>query len=259
MPARSSSQPPVVEAIDRALVLLTALADSEPAGSSLRELSATTGISKPTAYRALSTMRARGFVTQSDEANYHLGVAVSMLGQAATGNRYLATVLKAALVELSRRCDELVHLGTWDGDHVTYVDKVEPSRRPIRVWSSIGHPVPAASSALGRALLGTSLRTDDELCHLIDCLPEGRHVTLDRLHNALSEVAATGFASETEENEPGIACIARAIIQNDKPVAAVSVTCLASGLTTERADELRRIITQTLPPVLPDGFSLFSP
>lgn len=255
----ASQQPPVVEAIDRALVLLTALADAGPTGVSLRELTAASGISKATAYRALSTMRARGFVMQEPSGEYRLGPAATSLATWQRGQHHLKTALTTALGALSRNCDELVHLGVWDGDQVVYLDKVEPSMRAIRVWSNVGQRVPAASTALGRALLASSARTDDELRHFIDVLSDGRHVTLERLRDAVNEAAITGFASETEENEPGIACIARAIVHDDKPIAAISVTCLASGLTLQRAAELRRIIAETLPPLLPDELRLFTP
>ncbi|MFT4296113.1 MAG: helix-turn-helix domain-containing protein [Micropruina sp.] len=55
-----------VEAIDRALHLLTALAEAGPGGSALTNLATATGVNKSTAYGARSTMREHGFVSQSE-------------------------------------------------------------------------------------------------------------------------------------------------------------------------------------------------
>lgn len=250
---------PFVEAIDRALILLSALSEAGPSGQSLGTLCEMTAIHKPTAYRALATMKARGFVAQTPTGEYRIGPAAITLGAGKSGEQYLVGALKGVLSALSRRADELVHLGTWHGDHVVYLDKVEPATRAIRVWSSVGQQVPIASSALGRALLGATPRTDEELHHFLEALPEDRSVSLARLREAVDEARTTGFASETEENEPGVACIARAILRDGEPIAALSVTSLASRVSPARASELRKIIDETVPPLLPDGLTLYAP
>ncbi|WP_297741570.1 IclR family transcriptional regulator [uncultured Tessaracoccus sp.] len=158
-PAPRDSGPVFVEAIDRALILLSALSEAGSSGQSLGTLCEMTAIRKPTAYRALATMKARGFVAQTPTGEYRLGRAAITLGAEKSGEQYLVGALKGVLSALSRRADELVHLGTWHGDHVVYLDKVEPATRAIRVWSSVGQQVPIASSALGRALLGAAPRT----------------------------------------------------------------------------------------------------
>lgn len=250
---------PRVEAIDRALQLLLTLAKAGTEGSSLRELCTDTGISKATAYRALSTLRGRGFVTQSLAGDYVLGPQSLALGQHFFTGDNLGRSLKPALVELSQRAEELVHLGMWDGNRVVYLDKVEPGARAIRVWSSIGQRVPAASSALGRALLGAESAIDVPLESFIRALPPGRDVSVERLRAAIHEMRTTGFASETEENEPGVACLAVALMRNGSPLAAISITSLASRMTPERRDHLKGLIHEVVPPRLPDGVTLFSP
>ncbi len=59
-----------------------------------------------------------------------------------------------ALIELCAAVGELVHLGVLSGSHVLYLDKVEPER-PVRVWSAIGRHSPAATTAIGRAMLAS--------------------------------------------------------------------------------------------------------
>ena len=102
---------PRVEAIDRALVLLNALATIGAAGVSLGGLCASTGISKATAYRALSTMRARGFVSQGPDGNYSLGPQALQLSKQYLGPHNLASRVEPGLVVALSRSTE--NWSTW--------------------------------------------------------------------------------------------------------------------------------------------------
>jgi len=57
-------EPSRIEAIDRAIRLILALADAGPDGAPLADLAAITEMNKSTAYRALATLRAHLFATQ---------------------------------------------------------------------------------------------------------------------------------------------------------------------------------------------------
>lgn len=259
-PARPRDDgPPRIEAIDRALLLLEELAGGGAEGLPLAALSESTGISKATAYRALATMRARGFVSQGEFGEYRLGPRALWLSDSYFGSDNLQRALRPALHELSRRTEELVHLGTWDGTEVVYLDKVEPTSRAIRVWSSVGQRVPAASTSLGRALLAARDDVDQRLDHFIGLLPADRHVSRARLAEAIDEVRDTGFSSEVEENEPGVACMGFALVRDHRAVAAISITSVASRMTAKRRLELQDIIRRELPALLPEGLSLYEP
>ncbi|HVK46041.1 MAG TPA: IclR family transcriptional regulator [Micropruina sp.] len=243
---------PRVEAIDRALNLLTALAEAGAAGAPLTELAASTGVNKSTAYRALSTMRAHGFVSQSEASgDYRLGVVAMSLGDRFLTPQSLALSLHPALVTLSREADELVHLGVLVGDQVMYLDKVEPERA-IRVWSQVGQRTAAASSAMGRALLAARDVPDGQLAAYL----HHSRVTLEQLVAAVHATRVRGYSTEIEENEPGVACLGTAVMQGAGPVAALSITMQAERLTLARQQELSKLIREVLPPLLPDGLSL---
>lgn len=246
---------PRVEAIDRALLLLTALAEAGPEGAPLIELSGITGVNKSTAYRALSTMRAHGFVAQSAvTGDYRLGTAAMSLGERFLTPQSLVQSLHPALVALSREADELVHLGVLVGDEVLYLDKVEPERA-IRVFSEVGRRTSAASSAMGRALLAArNVPTDQLGAYLHHCA-----VSVDQLAAALTAARSRGFSTELEENERGIACLGAAIMRGPNAVAALSITMPAERLTTPRQGELAGLIRSVLPPLLPDGLTLWTP
>lgn len=239
---------PRIESIDRALLLLTAMMDAGGRPLSLAELTGRVGIAKPTCYRALSTMRLRGFVEQDVETGqYRLGPMAMRMGETFAGTRNLAGALHPVLVRLSRATGELVHLGVLSGDRMLYIDKVEPERA-IRVWSAIGQTVPVATSALGRAVLSTRDLTDQQLGSYLMGAPGS---SLEELRRAVDAARAKGFSEEHGENEPDVACVGVALMRQDVAVAAVSVTSLASRMTPARQGELVRIIREELPATLP--------
>lgn len=244
---------PRVEAIDRALMLLTVMMDADGRSLSLAELTERAGIAKPTCYRALSTMRLRGFVEQDVETSrYRLGPMAMRLGETFAGTRNLVGALHPVLVRLSRVTGELVHLGVLSGDRMLYIDKVEPERS-IRVWSAVGQTVPVATTALGRAVLATRDLTDQQLGSYLLGAPGS---SMAELRAAVDAARARGYSEEHGENEPGVACVGVALLREGTAVAAVSITCLQSRMAPSRQDELVRIIREELPPTLPGWLTL---
>lgn len=252
----TETQAPRVEAVDRALLLLVALADAGPAGAPLADLAESVEVNKSTAYRALSTLRLRGFASQDDASGYYrLGPAAYELGDRAYAPHNLAQALHPALVALSRAADELVHLGVLAGDHVLYLDKVEPERA-IRVWSAVGQQVPVASTSMGRALLAARNVPDQLLGGYLKNLPADHQVSAQHLRETVNRARRRGYAVELGENEPEVACIGTAIMRGTAAVAAVSITALATRMTEQRQRDLARLIAREVPPLLPQGLSL---
>jgi DNA-binding IclR family transcriptional regulator len=249
---------PRVEAIDRALQLLLALADAGPGGAPLAELAEAAGSNKSTAYRALSTLRANAFATQSpDTGHYLLGPAAMGLAARHWTPQHVATALHPALVALSREVDELVHLGVQADDQILYIDKVEPDRA-IRVWSAVGQLAPAATTAMGRALLAARDLRGEHLQVYLRSLPEGSRLTVEELEIELAATRARGYSRELEVNEPGVACIGMAMLREDRPVCALSITTPAERMTARREELLAAAIHREVGPLLPEGFSLFT-
>lgn len=242
--------PAPVEAIDRALALLTALSQTGPEGTSLVALCRELGMNKSTAYRALATMRARGYVWQDADGSYRLGPAAVGLGARYFGPSSLAQLLHPALLVLAKDLDELVHLGVLSGDRVVYVDKVEPEKA-IRVWSQVGRNVPASTTSLGRAILAFKPVPDDQLDAFV-----GPDENPGRLRQAVSDARLRGYATEVQENEPGIACIGVPILAAGSAVAALSVTMLAHDLDDQRMDEVAGRVAELVPSRLPEGLHL---
>ncbi|NTW38542.1 MAG: IclR family transcriptional regulator [Cellulomonadaceae bacterium] len=243
-----------VEAVDRALVVLQALAPAGPRGVGLAELALTLGLNKATLHRVLAALRYRGFVAQDPTTGaYLLGAGATRLADDFLGEENLPVLVHPALVALCQTAGELVHLGVLSGSHVVYLDKVEPERA-VRVWSAIGRQRPAVTTALGRALL--AYRGTDRSMLAGYARAADRPVDLDRVWSILERARAVGYATEEEESEVGISCLAVPLLRSGSAIAAVSVTAPAERMSAERLAALHADITRVLPPLLPDGITL---
>lgn len=241
---------PPVESVDRALRILLELASAGPKGVALAELAAATGLNKASVHRSLAALKHRAFATQDPiTGRYLLGGAAAQLGVSFYGSDNLEGLLHGALVELSARVGELVHLGVLDGTHVVYLDKVEPDRS-VRVFSSVGARVPAVRTAMGRAMLSSMGLERASLDAFLGEGDEPEHVWSE-----LQGAPGRGYAREIEENEKGITCVALPVARGARVVGAVSVTVPAARMTAKRMAEIAAEIHAALGRALPEGMS----
>ncbi|HEY5515718.1 MAG TPA: IclR family transcriptional regulator [Pengzhenrongella sp.] len=253
-PAREATSP--VESVDRALLVLQALARAGAHGMSLAELATSLGLNKTTVHRALAALRFRGFVSQEQETgDYLLGPSATELADTYFSDENLPVLLHHALVALSGATDELVHLGVLSGTHVVYLDKVEPERS-VRVWSAVGRRGAAVTTALGRALLAYRGTDRAVLAGYVRAAGDTTTVDLDHVWSILERARASGFATEEQENEPGISCVAVPLLRSGSAIAAVSITAPADRMTPDRIAWLHSRMQTVLPPLLPVGVSL---
>lgn len=261
-----AQNPPPIEAIDRSLALLEALAKAGANGISLRDLCTPLGMNKSTAYRALNTLKLRDFAVQDLESGkYALGpAAVSLYTQFFIENN-LTSMLHPLLLKISQETEELVHLGIPLGTDVLYVDKVIPERA-IQVWSRIGQSINMAKSSMGRAILSYRNTPESALSiyveagsKLWDEKSQGARVnpvTVEKLQLEIKKAKIRGYATEIEESQPGVVCIGIPILQADNAIASVSITAPVERMSTSRIEELHKKLVEIMPPLLPQGFSI---
>ncbi|MCB7136584.1 IclR family transcriptional regulator [Cellulosimicrobium marinum] len=241
--------------VDKALLALEALAAAGPPGVALGTLAADLGLHKASLHRTLAALRHRGYADQdADTGRYRLGTAATALATVYLGEENLPALLHPVLVAVCQATDELVHLGALAGTEIVYLDKVEPSRA-VRVWSAVGRRRPAATTALGRAMLAHHHLDDDRLGWYAAAVPDDRVRTAD-LHDVCRRTRERGFAHEDEENEVGISCVAVPVLRAGRPVAAISVTAPADRLGTRRRAEVEATLARVVPPLLPDTLAL---
>lgn len=244
--------------LDRALVVLETVAAAGPEGMALGEIAAHTGINKGSVHRLLRGLAHREYVTRDDDdRNYILGEALRRIVRTFGAEENLPLLFRPLLLELSRRTEELVHLGMLDGRRVVYLDKIEPERS-VRVWSRVGRRAHIASTALGRALIATAPPSDALLTGYADeADPDGQHPTLaDRFRHAVESARTLGWAVENEENEPGIACVGVALTSGTGQDVAISVTGPADRMTTDRLADVGALMRELAGKLAPEEYTL---
>lgn len=200
--------------VARALRILEFLAVNPADGVPLTAISKELGINKATVHNTLATLREYHWVEQDESTgHYRLGEGIRPIANYKTTTERVVEALHPALAAVSLRFNELVHLGALTGQHIVYLDKVEPDRA-IRVVSQIGREASAVRTSLGRALIGVRPDREAELpWFLSDPGLDGESPAgLKELERAVRENFARldeeGWTQEIGECEPGIACVA---------------------------------------------------
>lgn len=237
-----------VGSVDKALRVLSLLSATGPDGSALAGIAAEIGISKPTAHRLLAALRHRHFVSQVEGGAYRLGTAALVLGETFFDAENLPRLLHPLLVRAKDELGELCQLGVLDGHEVVYLDKAEPPRA-IRVWSAVGRRIGALTTALGRAVIAAR---EVDRHGLNSFAPAGQFTTeeIESSWHAVVNARLDGFAVERGESEPGIGCVAVALVRAGKPVAAISAAMPLEhlqGRETEFGSALRVLVQEELP------------
>lgn len=215
---RSDSEPRTsdIAALLKALDVMEAFADGGSFG--LVAVSDRVGINKASAYRILTTLHGRGYVTKNEtDRTYAAGPELLALSSRLLGATMLAARARPILEAVREELDETVNLGALSGSEVLYLDIVESSRA-LRMVARAGQRDPLHSTALGKAIL-SSMPADAVERLLEGAVWTGRTPqTIMSKGALLQDIAATrarGYAIDDGENELGLCCVAVPILSAD--------------------------------------------
>jgi DNA-binding IclR family transcriptional regulator len=230
-----------IAVVHRALTVLEELAGAGTA-LSFTQLCERTEIPKATLHRLLSTLEARGYVTQENgNGHYAAGVRCFELGSLWAQQLDLRAVAAPVLVELNAESQETVHLGVYDHGDVVYIDKYESPRQVI-AKSHVGRRCDAVCVATGRVLLAHSEQAEIERV-LSQPLPRyTEHSITDpgELRRMLQRVRAEGYAVNQCSYRDEVCGIAAPVRdQTGRVVASVGLCMPEHRFTTDRFDDLR--------------------
>lgn len=215
-----------VQSVKRATEILQAFEDQAPV-LGITELARKVGLNKSTTYGLVSTLEQCGFLEQvSGSGKYRLGLRLFELGNLVLQRLELKTVAAPFLRELTEKAGETVHLTIRDRADTVYIDKVECAHS-VRLWSWVGLRKPLHSSASGKVLI-SEMDPEARRSLLGDQLPQRTARTIcdwGELEMHLERVRQLGYATDDEENEEGVRCVAAPIRNHEgKIVGAVSVS-----------------------------------
>jgi IclR family transcriptional regulator, acetate operon repressor len=218
---------------DRVLAVLKELA-RYPDGAGLEELTRGIGSPKPTVHRALQALRRAGLADQDARGHYVLGDELLRMAFAHHEARPEHVRIRPVLEALAAKFGETAHYAVLDGREVVYRAKVDPPSGAVRLTSTIGGRNPAHATAVGKLLLAYRLRTREDVAawaaggNLVRRTPRTR-CTVEELHADLQVTRERGYATDDQENEVGVSCLAVPVYGTSTgvPSGALSISALA--------------------------------
>ncbi len=201
------------------------------------ELSKKLKLHKNNVFRILATLQSRAYIEQNKtNDNYRLGIKCLELGQTFIHQRGLLKQVKPLLVDLARKTGETSYISILRGNDVVYLDAIEASST-VRVVSRVGLHMPLHATAAGKALI--AFESDDELrVRFSGTIPVFTKSTLGSIDDILKSVARVrelGYATDLEEWEEGLRCIAAPVRDyTRKVIGAISVSGPAHRLTDDK-------------------------
>ncbi|APU16562.1 IclR family transcriptional regulator [Actinoalloteichus fjordicus] len=226
------------QSLTKALRILVELGEQ---ARSLTELAERLDVHKTTVLRLLRTMEDERFVFRDESHRYHLGSRLFALSSLALEQREVRGIAAPHLADLNRRTGQTVHLATFEGGEVVYVDKYD-SRHPVRMYSRIGLRAPLNCAAVSKVILAAMPATQRrQVIDGIDFVRFTDRTITDAaaLHDELDRVAAQGHAVDRAEHESFINCIGAPVHDaGGRVAAAVSVSVPDVVLGYEQVLEL---------------------
>ncbi len=215
---------------------------------SAREIGERCGVNRTTVHRLLNTLMLHGWVERHTEGGYRLSVKFLALARVSEQVRGFFDEIRPALIPLSERSRETVHVGVLDGFDVVHVDKIE-SLEHVGVSSRIGSRGVTHRTGLGKALLAAS--TDEYVAGYIS---QGRHraapfrvepVDVDSIWAEVATTRERGYSVDDEDDSVGVRCLGAAIRGvGSSPIFAISLTGPSPRFTRAKCDTLGPIVMQ---------------
>jgi len=240
-------QPPRynITALHRGLKLLALVGEAQRALAA-GEIAKLSNLHASTVHRFLVNLESAGFLVREESTGkYQLGPACVSLGRAALDRLDVHRISLPYLQELNRLTRETVHLTVRQDLTAVYVEKLE-SLEPLRIFSQVGAAVPLHCTGVGKVLLAYA--TTEELQNILPRLVLTRSTSnsissLQELEAELNRVRRQGFATDLEEYENHIRCIAAPLWDHAGRVkAAFSITGPATRMTRARLRQLSPLV-----------------
>jgi DNA-binding IclR family transcriptional regulator len=229
-----------VQAVDRAVALLKAVASSERPATSI-ELAHACDLNRSTAWRLLATLEHHGLVEREPATQrYCLGYAAMQLA-GTTGRDALVRHARPTLARFCEATGELVTLAVVQRFELLYVDQVDPPNSIGPDW--LGRALPLHATSAGKTYLAWLSEAERDAI-LPDELERYTPATItdrDRLEAELAKIRRDGYGvcvGETEEFSNGAS--AAVLDLQARPVAVVNVWGPSQRLTRQRLPSLGR-------------------
>ena len=224
---------PTVQVIERMFNLMDVLAKGEEAVS-LKEISEKTGLHPSTAHRILNDLATGRFVDRPQPGHYRLGMRLLELGNVVKSRLNVRDAALGPMRELHRLTQQPINLSLRQGDEIIYIERAYSERSGMQVVRAIGGRAPLHLTSVGKLFLAAddvqkvrSYAARTGLAgHTKNSLTQ-----LSGLERELAKVRTQGHASDNEELELGVRCMAAGIVDDQgKLIAGLSISAPAGRL-----------------------------
>ncbi|MFA5015291.1 MAG: IclR family transcriptional regulator [Actinomycetota bacterium] len=212
----------------------------------LKDIADSLNIDKSTVHRFLKTLLKYNFVRRNpSNKKYSLGLRFLNIATKLIDSIDIRNIAHPYLIELEEISNETIHLTTFDGKRVVYIDKIE-SREPIRMYSRIGNIAPINCTAAGKAIL--AFQQDgvvNSIIESLDFIPLTKNTILNKEEfiRALEDVRKAGYAIDNSEHEENICCIAAPIRDYSREVKyAISISAIRTRMDLAKLITFKNIL-----------------
>ncbi|NVO07023.1 MAG: IclR family transcriptional regulator [Rhodoferax sp.] len=243
---------PAVQVLERMFTLIDVLASREEAVS-LKEISEKAGLHPSTAHRILNDLATGRFVDRPQPGSYRLGMRLLELGNLVKSRLNVRDAALTPMRELHKQIQQPVNLSMRQGDEIVYVERAYSERSGMQVVRAIGGHAPLHLTSVGKLFLAADdpQRTRAYATRTgLQGHTKNSITSLDALERELSKVRQYGQASDNEELELGVRCMAAGIYDDqNKLVAGLSISAPSGRLEDEwlpKLKETARSISEAL-------------
>jgi DNA-binding IclR family transcriptional regulator len=242
-----------VQSVDRAVVLLQAVAAASGREATAPSLAEACGLNRATAWRILTTLEGHGVVRHDRRSGqWSVGAAVAEIARAVAGPDLVA-LAEPVLARLSARTGETADLAVLRGRDLAYVAEVRPAAILSAEW--LGRTVPLHATSTGKALL--AFLGEGELHRLLPAVLTAHTATtltdLDALAAELAQTRRRGYATCRGELEPHLHGVSAPVLDRSGRVrGVVSVWGPDVRVTEDRLPDLGALAVGAAAEVLGD-------
>jgi len=234
-----SEQPGVkVKSLGKALNILSCFTSQQPVWG-ISELAEQMGIAKSNVYNIVSTFHDMGYLTQTPDGKYTLGLRMLEFAFIINQNLGYPNAVYDIMVDTAAKADEIVYFGLPYGTNVLYLYVAHPINRigvlPYR--DILGETSPLYCTGIGKAILAHM--PEEEWAERI---PEKRIkyqpntiTDWDILFDELRRTRRMGFAIDNCERDPNVRCVGVPVYNAmGQLVAGMSISGPASTMTDSK-------------------------
>ena len=243
---------PTVQVIERMFTLIDVLASREDA-IPLKEISEKAGLHPSTTHRILNDLVAGRYVDRPQSGRYRLGMRLLELGYLVKARLNVRDAALIPMRELHKLTQQPVNLSMRQGDEIIYVERAYSERSGMQVVRAIGGRAPLHLTSVGKLFLAADdpQRTRAYATRTgLQGHTKNSITDLETLERELSKVRQYGQASDNEELELGVRCMAAGIYDDQgKLVAGLSISAPSGRLEDDWLPKLQdtaRLISETL-------------